>query len=77
MSGPRLTNREQGHLIRLRERCEVLRARLKSSPHRAHYVIDWERDLKATEWAIAKIEDTAQGASELQSAAASNKEPTE
>jgi len=52
-----LTNREHGYLLRLRERCEILRARVASSPHRNHHIVDAERELKALEWAIERCSD--------------------
>lgn len=50
-----LTNREHGHIERLQERIEVLRARVRNAVHKAHYVIEWERELRALEWATVRL----------------------
>lgn len=50
-----LTNREHSHLKILNDRADVLRARVKASPHRNHHVIDSERELKALDWAVVWI----------------------
>ena len=54
--GMKLTNREIGYMDRLEQRCEILRARIKEGFSRHNYIIEWERELKAMEWAIARIE---------------------
>jgi len=55
-----LTNRERGYLDRLRERCDVLRARVGDKPQTQGYMIDWQRELKALEWAIKRCSDIPQ-----------------
>jgi hypothetical protein len=56
-----LTNKERSHLERMRERCIVLRARVSDSGGgRPNYIVDWERELRALEWAISKLDNDGQ-----------------
>jgi hypothetical protein len=55
----KLTNREQDYLNRMRERCDILRARVGDGTQHQHYVHEWKRELKALLWAITRIEDSA------------------
>lgn len=48
-----LTNKERGRLDRLKDRCHVLQARLDANTAGKQ---DWEQELSALSWAVAKIE---------------------
>lgn len=54
-----LSNRERGRLDRLKERCEVLRARVVDGANTPPYVSAWKQELSALEWAIKKIEQSS------------------
>jgi hypothetical protein len=52
-----LSNRERGYLLRLEDRCVILRARIANGISDTHFITEWKMELHALEWAIKRIED--------------------
>ena len=51
-----LTAREHGHLDRLRERLEILRAKTKDVQPLKGYMLEWHHEANAIQWAIEKLD---------------------
>jgi DNA modification methylase len=51
-----IMGKRQRYLARLKDRCEVLRARVRDGHSKMVYEVEWQMELNALQWAIKQIE---------------------
>jgi hypothetical protein len=61
-------SKRQRYLARLKDRCEVLRARVRDGHSKTAYEVEWQMELNALQWAIKQIEGAPSPSCESQPA---------